>query len=143
MPRFVVLRHDCRPDYARGLHWDFMLEVGDVLHTWALVCEPAAACLAERLPDHRLYYLDYEGEVSGGRGTVTRWDAGDYAVMQTDDNTIVVELHGARLRGTATLAPMSGQDQRWRFSFEPAGTAASGLSPDSTTGEPSDSRGTV
>ena len=122
-----------------------MLEVGGVLRTWALEAEPAttATCLAERLRDHRPLYLCYEGDVPGGRGRVSRWDTGDYVPVQNDDKSLVVELLGERLRGTATLARMSAEDQRWRFSFEPAGTAASGLSAGSTRGEPSGSRGTV
>jgi hypothetical protein len=66
-----------------GVHWDLMLESGDVLHTWALAAEPAPnlPIAAEQLPDHRLIYLDYEGPISGNRGTVTRWDAGRFEVL--------------------------------------------------------------
>ena len=35
MPRFVILEHD-HPQ----LHWDFMLEVGEVLWTWRLATAP-------------------------------------------------------------------------------------------------------
>ena len=38
MPRFVILRHD-KP---RGEHFDFMLEAGDVLKTWALALAPGS-----------------------------------------------------------------------------------------------------
>ena len=31
MPRFVLLEH-----VWNGVHWDFMLEAGDVLRTWAI-----------------------------------------------------------------------------------------------------------
>ncbi|NUQ64853.1 MAG: hypothetical protein HUU20_20510 [Pirellulales bacterium] len=72
MPRFVVLEHDS----PRGLHWDFMLESGDALATWALPEPPDAAAelAAESLPDHRPAYLDYEGPIASNRGTVRRWD---------------------------------------------------------------------
>lgn len=135
--RFVVLRHDS----PRGLHWDLMLAAEGVLRTWALAEEPAvgSACTAEQLPDHRLAYLDYEGEVSGGRGFVARYDQGIYSVRKDDAQGLVVELRGSRLCGTAVLVPR-GEDQRWRFSFESAGTAANGLPADS---EPSESRETV
>lgn len=122
-----------------------MLEAGDVLHTWALDEEPKSAgtnCLAERLADHRPKYLDYEGEVSGGRGTVSRYDRGDYVAMTDKDGTVVIRLNGELLRGTATLTRVKS-GQRWRFSFVSEGTAASGLSLTSTVGDPSDSRGTV
>ena len=38
MPRFALLIHDA----PRGMHYDFFLEVGDVLKTWALP-QPAGA----------------------------------------------------------------------------------------------------
>jgi DNA polymerase ligase (LigD)-like protein len=144
MPRFVVLRHQDAP--CRELHWDLMLENGDVLVTWALENEPGPgpmSCRAERLADHRTLYLDYEGDVSGGRGMVTRLDAGVYTPEQTGDRRVVVKLDGGRLRGTATLEVSGDDNQRWRFLFVPDGTAASGLSATSTVGEPSDPRDTV
>ena len=57
------------------MHYDLMLEVG-VLRTWS---EPPVAGVeleCRLLADHRLPYLDYEGPISGGRGTVTPWTAG-------------------------------------------------------------------
>lgn len=75
MPRYVILTHD-----HPFPHWDLMLEDGGVLRTWRLLAEPAAGQVvrAEQLADHRLAYLDYEGPVSGGRGSVARWDHGTY-----------------------------------------------------------------
>ncbi len=73
--RFVVLEHD-----HPILHWDLMLEFDGALLTWRL---PANVQInewgvSERLPDHRLAYLDYEGPVSKGRGTVRRITGGQY-----------------------------------------------------------------
>jgi hypothetical protein len=95
MPRFVILEHD-HPE----LHWDLMLEAGGVLRTWRLAQPPTAgaAIKAVALGDHRLHYLDYEGPVSGGRGTVTRWDRGTY-----EEEGGVFEWRGARVRGRARL----------------------------------------
>src|SRR5262245_3351063 len=75
MPRYVVLEHD-HPE----LHWDFMLEAGEVLRTWRLAAPPGAegAIPATAVFDHRPFYLDYEGPVRGGRGFVRRWDAGTF-----------------------------------------------------------------
>ena len=145
MPRFVVLRHDVANGTPRGLHWDFMLETGEVLRTWALSTEPAygASCPAEQLPDHRPLYLDYEGEISGGRGTVSRYDWGDYRLVRAEQDVVVVQLTGARFRGTATLRQMGADGQRWTFSFASEGTAASGFSRGSTASESSERRGTV
>lgn len=101
MPRFVVLEHD-RPT----LHWDLMLEVGLVLWTWRLDANPRAggSCGAVRIADHRRLYLDYEGEVSGGRGTVKRVAAGEFAWVEDTPERVVVELRGANLAGRLTVA---------------------------------------
>lgn len=48
----------------------------------------------ERIANHRLLYLDYEGPVSGGRGHVTRWDWGEYRVSGETDSEITVDLRG-------------------------------------------------
>jgi hypothetical protein len=100
MPRFVVLTHD-----HPFLHWDLMLEQGGALRTWRLKKPPDAQgrIAAEALPDHRLAYLDYEGPVSGGRGTVERWDAGTYEVLESTANRLVVRFAGKRLVGVAPL----------------------------------------
>ena len=57
------------------------------------------ACSATRLPDHRKHYLDYEGEISGNRGTVARIDAGTYEQLSPE----VYVLHGANFSGTLTV----------------------------------------
>lgn len=76
---------------AQRSHWDLMLERGDRLFTMRLaeLPAPSSALLgrfvdiglrADRIVDHRVYYLDYEGEISGNRGSVTRWAAGRFCV---------------------------------------------------------------
>jgi len=119
MLRFVVLRHETPPDYQRPLHWDLMLEKSGSLQTWALEAEPTTGrtLIAERLNDHRLEYLDYEGPVSGNRGTVTCWDSGEFEWKEQAENRIVVELVGRRLRANATLILESAELQRWRVIF--------------------------
>ncbi|MBK9973740.1 MAG: hypothetical protein IPP14_03095 [Planctomycetes bacterium] len=77
--RFVILRHSVNG----GEHFDLMLEApGEPsLITWQLATwplEPGAGCAAKSLGPHRLAYLTYEGEVSHGRGSVTRVDQGDW-----------------------------------------------------------------
>ena len=100
MPRFVVLEH-----VFQGIHWDFMLEVGAALRTWAidLPIEPGLDLPARSLPDHRLAYLDYEGPVSGDRGSVRALARGTYAVRRWSDDSVVVDLEGATFSGTVTL----------------------------------------
>jgi DNA polymerase Ligase (LigD) len=99
MPRYVILEHD-----YPTLHWDLMLESGAVLKTWRLTAppRPGDAVAAEPSFDHRAAYLDYEGPVSGGRGTVTRWDTGTF-VWEEAAAGIAIQLHGARLHGRAVI----------------------------------------
>jgi hypothetical protein len=116
MPRFVVLFHKTPPDYGRGDHYDLMLERGGALVTWACESLPLAgqAIVAERLPDHRMAYLDYDGAVSAGRGHVSRVDAGTYDLLSEADAEWTVALHGQMLRGTLVLTRLPGDAQRWR-----------------------------
>jgi hypothetical protein len=99
VPRYVILEHD-----HPTLHWDLMLEHGDVLKTWRLGAppRPGGAVAAQPSLDHRPAYLDYEGPVSGGRGTVSRWDAGTFS-WEEQGATVVVRLEGMRLRGRAVV----------------------------------------
>ncbi len=127
MSRYVILRHDTPAGHSRPLHWDFMLQAGDVLRTWALAGLPRAAdgITAESLPDHRIAYLDYEGPVSGDRGTVTRWDEGEYQVVMETDREIVVSVDGRRLTGTVQLERLAKGAPNWLFTYS-AGLSAAG-----------------
>lgn len=100
MPRFVILEHDWPT-----LHWDFLLEAGAALRSWRLRSEPASGTvmLAEAMPDHRSIYLDYEGPVSGGRGTVKRWDGGTFEWIDDRVDRVEIQLHGHIFGGRAVL----------------------------------------
>ena len=119
MPRWVILRHDPPEDGSRVLHWDFMLEVGDVLRTWALATEPrgGVSISAEALADHRKAYLDYEGPLSQDRGRVTRWDRGTYQEVDASERRILVILDGERLRGATELIPQGQNPRYWTVTF--------------------------
>jgi hypothetical protein len=106
MPRFVILLHELPAGADRRTHWDLMLEADGVLRTWALAEEPALgrSIAAEPLADHRLAYLTYEGEVSGNRGRVTRWDSGEYEVLAEAADRLEIRLAGGRLAGVAVLS---------------------------------------
>jgi hypothetical protein len=119
MPRFVVLRHELPPGSSRTSHYDLMLELGGVLQTWACDELPAAgrSVLAQRLADHRLAYLDYEGPVSGDRGTVSRIAAGEYQQIAETADERTVRLMGEGLRGVLTIRQLPGEPQRWRVSL--------------------------
>jgi hypothetical protein len=115
VPRFVILEHAPGPASRAGLHWDLMLEAEEVLWTWALSQAPAQnlSQVCERLADHRLDYLDYEGAISGDRGTVTRWDRGEYELLQRANDQLELRLRGERLRGFARLTRQEADGHRW------------------------------
>jgi hypothetical protein len=100
MPRFVLLEH-----LWDGVHWDFMLEAGEVLRTWAIDAPIVAGVdlPARAIADHRRLYLEYEGEISGNRGRVRRLDEGTYRVLLWSAEHIRVELAGSQLVGEVDL----------------------------------------
>jgi hypothetical protein len=140
MPRYVLLYHACPPNYERTSHWDFMLEEGDVLRTWALCQLPrdwhsahartralhrdcpqqssTNEVEAQQLGDHRLAYLELEGPLSGNCGEVSRVAAGNYVRPQIATDSWVVEL-AHDLAGTATLKRVTTQGA-WKLEFTPA-----------------------
>ena len=96
MPRFAISHHQGGPD---GDHYDLFLEADLALKTWRVAkpafTEPQGAKLIQ---DHRLQYLDYEGEVSGQRGTVKIWDRGMYATDAWHERHIQVAVAGSKLK---------------------------------------------
>jgi hypothetical protein len=117
MPRFVLLHHECPPDYIKPSHWDFMLEFQGSLWTWELRELPPKWCGNEgesenvlsvtRLADHRIEYLDYEGPLTGSRGSVTRVASGSFAVLQNTSELLQIQLDSDLYRGVVQLTPTS------------------------------------
>lgn len=115
--RFVVHEHQ-----AKKLHYDFRLEIGGVLKSWAVPkgpsLNPADKRLAVMVPDHDLAYAAYEGIIptgSYGAGPVVIWDSGEFTPLETsnpDDalkhGKLVFELRGKTLKGAFVLAQMKG-----------------------------------
>jgi hypothetical protein len=100
MPRFVLLEH-----HWNGVHWDLMLEAGDVLRTWAIDAPivPDVTVPARALGDHRRVYLEYEGAISGDRGWVRRVDSGVYEPRIWTAERVEAVLKGAQLVGLVAL----------------------------------------
>lgn len=77
---FVVHKHD-----ATSLHFDFRLQIGDVMPSWAIpkgpTLDPSMKRLAMQTTDHSLEYATFEGiieEGTYGAGPVMIWDQGFY-----------------------------------------------------------------
>lgn len=109
MPRYAILEHD-HPQ----LHFDLLLESGDVLWTWRLPClpRPGEVLDAERVFDHRLVYLEYEGPISGQRGTVLRRDQGTFEWLSCQEGHLEARLDGVKLHGLLRLMRQEGE--HWR-----------------------------
>jgi len=117
-PMFVVQRHD-----ARRLHYDFRLERGGALASWAvpkgIPLEPGQRNLAVHVEDHPLEYASFHGEIPAGQygaGQVEIWDEGTYELVEEKkDGGLTVRLDGKRLQGTWTLVPakLSGDPKNW------------------------------
>jgi bifunctional non-homologous end joining protein LigD len=115
--RFVVHEHK-----SKRLHYDFRLEIGGVLKSWAIPkgpsMNPADKRLAVMVPDHDLIYIDFEGVIpkgSYGAGPVVVWDTGGFIPLDTDDPQAAItqgklsfELNGKKLKGAFALALMKG-----------------------------------
>ncbi len=109
-PLFVVQKH-----HARRLHWDFRLQHGDVLWSWAVPKGPAMTAglkrLAVRTEDHPLSYATFEGTIPEGNygaGVVERWDGGlwepvDDAEAGLAQGELKFRLFGERLQGGFVL----------------------------------------
>jgi hypothetical protein len=116
MPRFILLEH-----HWNGVHWDLMFEEAEHLRTWALDAPIVSGVdlPARALGDHRLVYWEYEGEISGGRGSVRRVDRGEYQVEEWTAERVRARLAGTRLVGVVELWAISeGESKCWVCRFE-------------------------
>ena len=116
--RFVIQEHR-----ARRLHYDFRLERGGVLVSWAvpknLPDTPAANHLAVHTEDHPLEYAGFEGAIPKGEygaGRVTVWDSGTYTAEKFNldagqdgkGGEVIVDLQGGRIAGRYALIQTKG-----------------------------------
>jgi hypothetical protein len=111
--RYVIQQHTLRG----VIHYDFMFEVAgqEKLRTFQIFDEPdtdgaAAGMTIREIAAHRCDYLEYEGEVSGGRGYVEIWDAGVLVASNVASGAIrlhLVSAHG-RTHSDWMLTPAGG-----------------------------------
>jgi bifunctional non-homologous end joining protein LigD len=129
---FVVQKHA-----AKALHYDFRLEVGGVMPSWAIPkgpsLDPSVKRLAMKTEDHPLDYRYFEGVIPEGEygaGQVIIWDEGIYwPEVEKDGQRVKVKmkseaeraadeglkkgeikffLEGKRLKGSFALVKMKG-----------------------------------
>jgi bifunctional non-homologous end joining protein LigD len=122
-PIFTVQKHQ-----ASHLHFDFRLEIGGVLKSWAIPkgpsLDPRRKRLAIEVEDHDLAYADFEGVIEEGHygaGPVLVWDTGWYEPVgghgslaaMWEAGALDLILHGRRLRGRFALIRMKGRPRQW------------------------------
>jgi hypothetical protein len=95
-----------------------MLEIEQTLATWRIADDPLAISPGEqiravRIHDHRKAYLDYVGDVSGGRGRVEPQDAGRLSVGSRGGDLWTFELSGAVLQGRFEMLRIAGDEDAW------------------------------
>ena len=119
--RFVIQKHR-----ATRLHYDFRLEVGGVLASWAIPKGPSLDTherrLAMHVEDHPFDYRTFEGIIPGGNygaGEVIVWDEGTYTLAEGTDpaaeiaaGKIKFVLAGKKLHGMFSLVKIkNSRDQ--------------------------------
>jgi bifunctional non-homologous end joining protein LigD len=117
-PMFVVQKHAA---HRAGLHWDFRLEHGGVLWSWAVrkgpSLDPADKRIAVHVEDHPLDYADFQGTIPDGQygaGKVETWDRGTWEPLDDPgagmrEGELKFVLHGKRLNGRFTLVRLKSR----------------------------------
>jgi bifunctional non-homologous end joining protein LigD len=111
---YVIQKHA-----ARRMHYDFRLELGGVLKSWAVPegpsLVPGKKRLAVHVEDHPLEYGDFEGVIPKGEygaGTVMVWDRGTWTpeidpALGYRKGHLKFRLEGEKLRGSWHLVRMA------------------------------------
>lgn len=113
--RYVVLFHR----QQAGDHFDLMIENGETLATWKME-QPSENATAEgiscrRLGGHRREYLEYEGPISGERGSVTRHDEGQCEFEKQDESVWCGRFDGKKLSWRFELRRGDVDVETWTF----------------------------
>lgn len=117
--RFVIQKHA-----ASRLHYDFRLELGGTLVSWAvpkgLPMAHGEKHLAVKVENHPLAYFDFEGTIPKGQyggGTVQVWDVGtfeplsNHPLKELEGGKLHVVLKGKKLQGEWYLVRLREENQ--------------------------------
>jgi bifunctional non-homologous end joining protein LigD len=113
---YVIQKHR-----ASHLHYDFRLEFGGTLLSWAIPkgpsLDPSIKRLAMHVEDHPVEYASFEGVIPEGEyggGTVMVWDQGTWTPESPDVGAALEKgdlkftLHGEKLKGSWVLVRTRG-----------------------------------
>lgn len=120
--QFCIQKHD-----ASHLHYDFRLELGGTLKSWAVPkgpsLDPTDKRLAIHVEDHPLDYAAFEGHIPEGHygaGDVIVWDRGTWEAEGDPQESyakgrLKFRLQGEKLSGTWNLVKtrMAGKKEQW------------------------------
>ena len=119
--RFVIQKHA-----ATRLHYDFRLELGGTLKSWALPkgmpFKHGEKRLAVHVEDHPVSYIAFEGTIPKGQyggGTVMVWDEGTFdtedphPLKTLENGKLHFSLKGQKLSGEWYLVRLRGDDNQW------------------------------
>jgi bifunctional non-homologous end joining protein LigD len=120
-PIFVVQKH-----HARRMHYDFRLQIGDALRSWAVpegpCLDPKVRRFAKLVEDHPLDYAKFEGRIPAGNygaGSVIVWDRGTWVTLADDPDAAMAagelkfRLAGDKLTGGWTLVQLPDDPTNW------------------------------
>jgi len=113
---YVIQKHQ-----AAHPHYDLRLEMDGVLRSWAIPKTPPTEKgikrLAVQVEDHPLEYANFEGTIPEGQygaGTVEIWDKGRYILKAKNENKLIFEIRGDKLKGDYCLIRFKGR-KNWLF----------------------------
>lgn len=122
---FIIQKH-----HSSTLHYDFRLQIGNILKSWVIPKGPSLNPKDKRLAilteDHKLDFADFEGEIPDGKygaGTIIVWDRGSYQNITTKNDKqisiqeafkngdITISLKGEKLKGNFSLILLRHQNE--------------------------------
>jgi bifunctional non-homologous end joining protein LigD len=113
--RFVIQKHA-----ASHLHYDFRLEMHEVLKSWSVPkgvpTKKDETRTAIAVEDHPIDYLQFEGIIPQGQyggGTVMVWDIGTYEIIEGNyyKGRLQIYLTGKKLNGEWLLEKRANNNE--------------------------------